>query len=254
MRLALFLLFFAPYALSSVAWAENKIIIIPAGEAVIGADKSELSQQLSNSGAKPEWYMDETPKTLVKIKKFGIDSLEVTNTRYLKSAPKHTFPPNMAEHPVVDLTWSEAFGFCKKEGGRLPSPQEWEYAARGSKGSVYPWGDSFKENRAVYVKNSGRSGQKVGSFELHSSGEALLGGTLKVGSFEEGKSEFGLYDMAGNVWEWVDGWYDESKKLRLLKGGSWLTPIQSLRSSAKLGDKGERRYNDYGFRCAYDIK
>jgi len=58
--------------------------------------------------------------------------------------------------------------------------------------------------------------------------------------------------MAGNVWEWIDGWYDE-KKIRLLKGGSWLSPASSVRAAVRLGDFGESRFNDYGFRCAYDL-
>lgn len=82
----------------------------------------------------------------------------------------------------------------------------------------------------------------------------MLGGTRLAGSLESGKSPFGAYDMAGNAWEWVDGWYDSENKQRIVKGGSWLTPQESVRSAARLGDSGTERYNDFGFRCAYDLK
>ncbi len=235
--------------------AVSQKVPIPAGTAIVGADHEALKTQLQGSKAKLEWFADETPQKKVEVEAFNIDATEVTNDQYKKVFPKHEFPANLAGHPVVNVTWDMADEYCRKVGGRLPAEAEFERAARGDDGRVYPWGDEFDPGKAIYVESGGGSSKlKVGSFELEFSGSNLLGGTSRAGSIESGKSPFGVYDMAGNVWEWQAGWYDEKKKLRLLKGGSWLTPKESLRSAARLGDSGDLKFNDYGFRCAYTSK
>ncbi len=229
-------------------------VTIPEGEAKVGADMGEIAAVLAGTGARPEWYADESPKRTVAVPSFAIDRYEVTNDRYRGLNHDHLFPPNLSDHPVVNVTFAEAQAFCEKAGGRLPTEAEWERGARGDDGSIYPWGDTFDETAAVYSGAAGGEAQlKVGSYALEVSSSQSLGGTRPVGSAPHGASQFGLSHMAGNVWEWVDGYYDESKGLRLLKGGSWLTPAASLRASTRLGDPGVKRYNDFGFRCAYDL-
>jgi len=245
-----------PFALAFMAvlaGPDKAVITIPEGMATVGSDRAQIDALKVHPMAKTRWYADEAPKKKVKVKAFRIDATEVTNTRYKELVPTHTFPPNLAGHPAVDVTWKEADEFCKKAGGRLPTEEEWERAARGDAGFAYPWGNQFDPSRAVFKDDpsGGSEKLKVGSFEKEQSGATLLGGTKPAGSMETGKSPFGLYDMAGNAWEWVDGWYDEKKGLRLLKGGSWLTPAESLRSAVRLGDTAGSRFNDYGFRCAY---
>ncbi|MFQ5430880.1 MAG: formylglycine-generating enzyme family protein [Nitrospinota bacterium] len=217
---------------------------------------SDLKNQIANPRAKLEWYADETPQEKIKLNAFMIDATEVTNKEYKLFKPKHSYPKNLENHPVVNITWQEADDYCKSVGGRLPTEAEWERAARGDDGRVYPWGNEFIPENTVFVGTGGTAAKlKVGSFALETGGGSTrLGGTRPVGSFEAGKSPFGVYDMAGNAWEWVDGWYDKKKNLRLLKGGSWLTPQESIRSSARLGDSGKGQYNDFGFRCAFDLK
>ena len=78
-------------------------------------------------------------------------------------------------------------------------------------------------------------------------------GTVPAGSMEEGKSPYGVYQMAGNLWEWVDGWADQKKGMRLLKGGSWMSPPISLRASTRLPEMPGVESNEYGFRCARDL-
>jgi len=230
-------------------------IKIPAGTATIGFDKKDLERQFKGDNVRLEWFLDETPQRKVKVDAFLIDATEVTNRQYKKLFPKHEFPANLIDHPAVNVTWKMADEYCRKMDGHLPSEAEFERAARGDDGRAYPWGNDFDPRNAIYVESGGGSSKlKIGSFELESSGSSLLGGTSPVGSIEAGESPFGVYDMAGNVWEWQAGWYDEKKKLRLLKGGSWLTSKESLRSSTRLSDTGDSKFNDYGFRCSYTGK
>jgi iron(II)-dependent oxidoreductase len=249
--------FLATYLLfsSALSVAEAGLqVTIPGGIGVVGTDAADLKKQLSNPRVKIEWYQDETPQRKMEVKTFKLDAMEVTNGEYKEALPKHSYPTNLENHPVVNIKWDEADEYCKAVGGRLPTEAEWERAARGDDGRIYPWGAKLIPENAVFVETGGEGAKlKVGSYVLEQSGSTQLGGTRSVGSIDNGKSPFGVYDMAGNVWEWVDGWYDKEKGMRLLKGGSWLTPRESLRSAARLGDDGKGRYNDFGFRCAYNI-
>ena len=226
-------------------------VLVPAGQATVGTDRERLVQQLAGSGGRVSWYSDEIPERKAPVPEFLIDRTEVTNQRFKTIFADHLFPPNLANHPVVNVTWAKASEFCEKAGGKLPSEEQWERAARGDDGRVYPWGNEFDTGKAMFMGSTGVSRLKVGSFELEQSGENMTGGTAPADSRPDGASPFGALNMAGNVWEWQDGWYDEMKKLRLLKGGSWLTPQTSLRAAARLGDDGARLFNDYGFRCVY---
>lgn len=239
---------------AAVAEESGGRVAISAGTVVMGTDPERLEEQIGDPRARAVWFMDETPVRKVEVGAFMIDRTEVTNERFATVFKNSHYPGNLAGHPAVNVSWGDADEFCRAQGGRLPTEAEWERAARGDDGRIFPWGDRFDPKKAVYMDSSRDSAKlKVGSFELQKSGANLLGGTFPAGSREEGKSPFGVYDMAGNVWEWVDGWYDKARDLRTLKGGSWLSPKASVRISARLPDMGDGVYNDYGFRCAYDI-
>jgi len=240
----------------ALAQPQDGRALIPEGTAIMGTDKKDIPAQVgADRRINPQWYSDETPVRKVAVGSFYIDITEVTNKRYRSLIPGHRYPENLENHPVVNVTWKEADEFCRKAGGRLPTEVEWERAARGDAGYVYPWGNTFVPGNAVFMDTAGGGKGKVKAWSQEESGENILGGTHPVASIEAGKSPFGLYDMAGNAWEWVDGWYDKDNKLRLLKGGSWLSPKESLRSAARLPEvEGERRFNDFGFRCAYGLK
>lgn len=242
--------------LSITAWCAEPAarVLVPKGTVILGTDKEALKKMITGKDAKPAWYADETPSTKTETGAFEIDVYEVTNARYKEFYKEHSFPPNMAGHPVVNVLWKEANDYCHGVGGRLPTEAEWVRAARGDTANLYPWGNEFNPENTVFMDSAGGGKMKAGSYSVESSGENELGGTRPAGSIEAGKSPFGVYDMAGNAWEWLDGWYDEGKKLRMLKGGSWVSPGESLRVSTRLADGGDRKFNDYGFRCVYNPK
>jgi formylglycine-generating enzyme required for sulfatase activity len=160
----------------------------------------------------------------------------------------------LKNHPIVNVTLPQAAAYCRWAGARLPSEAEWEYASRGGfDGRRYPWGDTCEERVANL------SGMESEDHWAH---------TAPVGSFPA--NEFGLHDMSGNVWEWVeDGWHDgyegapadgaawgigrvtePGEAAAVLRGGSWRSGCRQLRSSHRgrwfwPGD----RFDDYGFRC-----
>ncbi|MBI4390077.1 MAG: SUMF1/EgtB/PvdO family nonheme iron enzyme [Nitrospinae bacterium] len=218
---------------------------VPAGEFIMGSN---------------ERWDDESPEYIERTKSFYIDLYEVTNEDYKKfvDAARHEPPyhwPNGAipkgkeRHPVVYVNWFDANGYCKWAGKRLPTEEEWEKAARGEDGFIYPWGN-------VWVLDKSNNPYK------HSAG------TEPAGSYPAGRSPYGLYDMSGNVWEWVDSYYlphpgntihraEYGKDKRLLKGGSWFDCLSyGCGLSAPAFNRSfftpEVRNNSFGFRCARD--
>ena len=150
------------------------------------------------------------------------------------------------DHPVVHLTWDEAQAYCTANGGRLPTEAEWEYAARGGlDGRLFPWGDEFR--------GQANAGDAFGADRWMASAPAA--------SFEP--NGYGLYDMAGNVWEWTasihrpahdrpeeSGGYER----RTIKGGSWDSEPPRLRASARAARSRHGRHNLYiGFRCVRPV-
>ena len=137
-------------------------------------------------------------------------------------------------HPVVCVNTQDAEAFCAWAGCRLPTEQEWEYAARGPEGKLYPWGDSEpKENL------------------LHWSGEANKSGTCPVGTHPLGSSQFGIQDMAGNVWEWTNS---NTDNYRVIRGGGWNNGSASwVRASLRDGRVPVFRDGNLGFRCARGV-
>ncbi|NTU53104.1 MAG: formylglycine-generating enzyme family protein, partial [Chlorobiaceae bacterium] len=148
---------------------------------------------------------------------------------------------NGDEQPVVGITWYAARAYClwlslmESEGSNgtlycLPTEKEWEYAAAGSEGRIYPWGSAEPTPKlANYGKNEGA--------------------TTPVGSYPEGATPDGLYDIAGNVWEWMENWRDEPKKsARALRGGSWFNLTEDLRCSSRNFDDPDCWSGNVGFR------
>ncbi|WP_112279725.1 SUMF1/EgtB/PvdO family nonheme iron enzyme [Prauserella muralis] len=170
---------------------------------------------------------------------FYIDVYPVTNAQYARllaatgrEAPERwqegKYPDGLDDHPVVFVTWRDANAYAEWAGKVLPSSQQWEKAARGTRGTVYPWGDQPTPAKCNVRENG-------------------VGATTPVDCYQTGISPYGVYDLCGNVWEWCS---TESKHgRRELKGGSWTTPFERCTPST-FNDAAETMCDDdTGFRC-----
>jgi formylglycine-generating enzyme required for sulfatase activity len=217
--------------------------LVPAGSFTMGSD---------NGGA------DERPVHKVTLADYYMDVYEVTYSRYKAcidagdcTPPQGTFQQNTdeydnssyAKYPIAHVDWNQAKAYCEWRGARLPTEAEWEKAARGTDGRTYPWGEGIDKTIADYNNN--------------------VGNTTPVGSYENGKSPYGMYDMAGNVWEWVSSLYqpypynasDGREDLsalgnRVLRGGSWGNDNRNVRSAYRYWYLPMFRNSLIGFRCA----
>lgn len=266
---------------------DRTMALIPAGEFLMGAPGGS------------EGFSDEQPQRLVFLSAFRIDRHEVTNAEYLRfvQVTGHAIPvnsnpavtvweqgaplPGTESHPVVNVSWHDAVAYCRWASKRLPTEAEWEKAARGTDGRRYPWGNEWDltlANSASYW--AGRtiefsSGEEWKAFWVNGEGARIskergIKGevlTLPVGSFPQAASPYGLLDMAGNVAEWVQDWYEPYSYLnaplsdpqgpagvllKAMRGGSWLKPAKSLRTTDRDYGFPDDRPSGTGFRCAKD--
>lgn len=174
---------------------------------------------------------EEDTNEVIDLKAFYIDINEVTNAQYKKFKPDHKFASDKADHPAVNISWHNAETYCKSLGKRLPSEEEWEKAARGTDGRYYPWGDDFEEA----FLNSSEGGKN---------------NTAPVGSYADGKSPYGLNDMAGNVREWTSDWHSDKKMYRVLKGGGFRDGEEDVYTFSVKKSIPEDVRAFVGFRCA----
>ena len=208
----------------------------------------------------------ERPRHEVTLSTFDLMATEVTVGQYATfvAATGYERPavpdyPQAPDHPAVHMTWHDAEGFCDWAGGRLPTEWEWEYAARaGHDGRLYWWGDELTRDYANFGTVQCCSGATGGA-------DAWLN-TAPVGSFPS--NDFGLHDMIGNVWEWVNGWITvrypdgplsdpqpaETGYLRVMRGASWLNFPNVLRLSVRLPFSADGHTSNVGVRCARDAR
>jgi len=215
-------------------------VFVPAGEFEMGSEGGGQNEQ---------------PVHRVYLEDYWIDQTEVTHAMYWRCVMERGCkqPFNVTfyndskydQYPVIYVSWYDADAYCGWAGRRLPTEEEWEKAARGADGRTYPWGNQRPDCSLA----NGRS----------------CGNELKpAGSLPAGASPYGALDMSGNVWEWVQDWYESDYyktspernptgpadgDYKVVRGGSWLNLALDLRSADRLYSRPDLRYNNIGFRC-----
>jgi formylglycine-generating enzyme required for sulfatase activity len=223
------------------------MVLIPAGKFQMGSDAGKH---------------DEKPVHTVYLDAFYMDAPEVTNGQYKRFMDATGHPPPAylwysrlppLNHPVVGVSWDDAMAYCEWAGKRLPTEAEWEKAARGGFVRMpYPWGNEISPDDANYKGTGGKDCWKY---------------TAPVMSFRP--NGYGLYDMAGNVWEWCEDEYDEGYYAQsptqnpkgpgsgieehVIRGGSWANPKEDLSVYKRDHRHRMRGFPNIGFRCASDI-
>ncbi len=250
------------------------MVFIPAGAFQMGSSQEEidyalwLCQEYQDSDryeCERAAFEDEYPVRAVYLDDFFIDVHEVTNGDYREcveagicAPPKEVWSgtrdryfgePEYDDYPVIWVSWNDAQTYCEWAGKRLPTEAEWEKAARGTDGRLWPWGDEWSEDRLNCCES--------------------IGNTTPVGSYPSGVSPYGVQDMAGNVWEWVSDCFQykyyslgpdsnptgpicgaDADVLRVLRGGSWSYPPRYARTADRSPNLSSNRYPNIGFRCA----
>lgn len=243
----------------------SRMIYVPPGVFLLGDDDSENS--------------DEKPAQLIRLDAFFIDETEVTNADYAQCVEAGVCPrpdragatyynsyygdPAFDSYPVINVSWYDADTFCRWRGARLPTEAEWEMAAGFDREEGlklrYPWGDTFDGNILNFCdancQREDRSAQYDDGFR----------DTAPVGTYPDGRSPSGAYDMLGNVMEWVGDWYDSRTyqditdtnpmgpvegEFKSFRGGSWLTPEDEIYVSARSSFDPNVSQANLGFRCA----
>jgi formylglycine-generating enzyme required for sulfatase activity len=199
----------------------------------------------------------ERPGHIVEVKPFFIDRLEVTNQEYQRfiSATKRRPPSHwiggkiaggQMKLPVVNVSWSDAKAYAQWSKKRLPTEAEWEFAARGTDGRIYPWGNEWKPDHA-------------------NAGKGKSGKLLDAGRYATGASPFGSLDMSGNVWEWTATDFKDypgrktassfaGSGLKVIRGGAYDEDLKNATTTYRGAVSPDRAYNKTGFRCARDAR
>ena len=232
----------------------SEMVFIPEGTFIMGSDESSA---LTSS----------RPAHEVDLKAYWIDRYEVSNGQFKKcvlsgycyvprdtgSATREDYFQNEEydNYPVIHVDWNQANAYCSWAGKRLPTEAEWEKAARGTGGSLLPWGNSLPDELPMQVNQFG------------------TGDTVPVDSFPEGASPYGVYNMAGNVWEWTSDQFDRyyytkspAQNPRSVTGGndyvirgySWAYPFSRFDITDRNSAYILTHTHDLGFRCVMDVQ
>lgn len=226
------------------------MVYVPRGEFIRGSENGSDDEMPVHTGYLPSFWIDQTEVTNVMYRKCVMDkkcnppTQEKSNTRVL-----YFNNYDFGDHPVIYVSWVDAKMYCEWAGRRLPTEAEWEKAARGTDGRIYPWGEGIDCQYANYSN--------------------CVGDTSQVGSYLSGASPYRALDMAGNVGEWVADVYDNKYyntildgvvnptgpdygQYRVMRGGSWKDEAYFLRSADRNWGSPNNRYYTVGFRCARD--
>lgn len=242
---------------------------IPAGPFLLGTKRTDGTPY----GLWTQYDDTELPQSRVWLDTYEIDRDEVSLGEYLAFLQRRNQQPaeelkkliwhlitvhaisdqTLARWPALYVTWEDARTYCVAEGKRLPTEAEWEKAARGMEGGLFPWGDEAPNNR-------------LAMFGQHHVHEIPI--VAAVDSLQEGASPYGLHHMAGNAAEWVQDWFGTdyyaympaknpvgptSGRYKSVRGGSWKSNVAMLRTATRSGATPEQRTATIGFRCAKSV-
>ena len=256
---------------------EMVMVYVPAGNFEMGSTDAQVDDAIALCKEYAEecdlaWFEWQQPVHTVALDAFWIDRTEVTNTQFrvcveageCEAPTTCTFgqstygDPGKTEHPAVCVDWAGAKTYCEWAGARLPSEAEWEYAARGPDGLMFPWGDEFDGTLVNYCD--------VNCPDIEIADQAVDDGyelTSPAGSYPAGASWCGALDLAGNVWEWLSDWFGDysserqenptgpaTGQDRAVRGGGWRFRQDDLRGATRGLSAPDDAYPGVGFRCA----
>ena len=241
------------------------LVYVAEGEFKMGSARTE----------DPETLEEELPQHIVYLDAYWIDQTEVSNAQYAMcvadgdtcTKPKEIFSltrssyydnEQYANYPVIFVSWDQAAGYCAWAGRRLPTEAEWEKAARGPEGRIYPWGNTFDGTLANYCDINCINGWKDDRYD-----DGYVE-TSPVGDYPLGASVYGALDMAGNVYEWVADWYGPYSRIsqvnptgppsgqeHIIRGGAWGDDFVHVRAAVRSHiNVPDYWVNFIGFRCA----
>ncbi|TDJ52087.1 MAG: formylglycine-generating enzyme family protein [Nitrospina sp.] len=238
------------------------MMLVPAGEFIMGTNRTDPENTHLKIGTVKPLYKDQHPERRVHLDAFYIDQYEVTNREYKKfvddtqfhELPGHwedgQFPKGKGGLPVTNVTWREALAYALWAGKRLPTEEQWEKAARGTDGRLFPWGNEYQKGWA----NVGVDGAKA---------------PVTGGSFPKDVSPYNVYDMAGNAMEWTLSWYQAypgndypfkkfGKQFKVLRGNGFQKGghyfLEAYRYAFYRTEANPEEYfENVGFRCVRPV-
>ena len=241
----------------------KEMILISAGDFIMGTDKVDKENTHLKIGSVKPLYLDQHPMRKIYLEEFYIDKYEVTNQEYkifldksgYDELPGHwengSYIDGTEMHPVTHITWRESLTYALWAKKTLPSEAQWEKAARGSEGLIYPWGNDYQKGKS--------------NIDIHG-----LRALAKGGSYPDDVSPYGVYDMAGNVMEWTLDWYMPypgntynnprfGKVLKVLRGNGFQKAghyfLDAYRYSFSRTEADPNEYfENVGFRCVTLVK
>ena len=237
-----------------------EMVLVSRGEFIMGTDREwvNVNQSPAHRIFLGAFYIDKHEVTNAQYEEFilsdgyknkkfwtkeGWDFIQKSNVESPLNYKRNNIAPE-PDHPVIGVSWYEANAYSKWAGKRLPTEAEWEKAARGAEGRLYPWGSKMDFSKLSYFPHVTK--------------------ILEVGSFPEGASAYGIMDMAGSVWEWTADWYSANYykqspkrnpkgpangKYRVLRGGAWDSIRAQLQCTYRHYEKERRQTYTIGFRC-----
>ncbi len=264
--------------------------LVAAGPFLMGSTATQIDRVHQSYGGERSLYEPEYPQRSVHLPAFWIDRTEVTQSQYkafvdaTDRAPsvvdydwakafnwdsEQGPPAGIEQHPVVLVSFDDALEYCEWAGKALPSEAEWEKAARGPDGREYPWGEGWDSSRLNSAAEWADT--ELPTIDLWKQWwETVYKGQLRgkvittkpVGSYPSGASPYGAHDMAGNVFEWVDAWFEPypgstsrhpefGQTYRVVRGGDWYLDRIYARAAARLRAPVDHKAPTIGFRCVW---